>query len=42
MTIETFLSIVGMIGLVIGYLVYQYCRKNICLTYKEQKVGGTK
>lgn len=40
MTIETFLSIVGIIGLAISYLGYRYCRENVYLTYKEQKVGG--
>lgn len=42
MTIETFLSIVGIIGLAIGYVGYQHCRKNVRLTYKEQKVGGNR
>lgn len=42
MTIETFLSIVCVIGVAISYLVYRYCRENVYLTYKEQKVGGKK
>ena len=40
MTIETFLSIVCMIGVAMCYLGYQHCRKNVYLTYKEHKVGG--
>ena len=39
MDIETFLVIVLSIFEVVGYLVYRHSRKNVRLTYKEQKVG---
>lgn len=40
MTIETFLGIVCIVFAVVGQLVMKYCRENVYLTYKEQKVGG--
>ena len=40
MSLETFLSIVSFVVLVVCYIGYRYCSENVYLRYKEQKVGG--
>ena len=40
MTLDTFIAIVSLVGAVVCYLGYRYCRENVKLTYKDQRVGG--
>ncbi len=39
MNLDTFLTIVCLIGTVVAYVGYRYFSQNVKLTYKDQKVG---
>ena len=40
MTLDTFLTIVSFVGLVVCWAGYRYFSENVYLTYKDQRVGG--
>ena len=40
MSLDTFIIICCAVGLVITYVGYRYCRENVRMTYKDQRVGG--
>lgn len=40
MTLETILAIICGIGTVVCGIAYIYCKNNVKMTYKEQRVGG--
>lgn len=40
MDLETFVAIVGVIWLVVGYVLERYLDENVYMTYKDQRVGG--
>jgi hypothetical protein len=39
MSLDTLITIVCFVGLVVGYVGYRYFRENVKLTYKDQRVG---
>jgi hypothetical protein len=39
MSLDTFITIVCLIGTVVTYVGYRYFRENVKLTYKDQRVG---
>jgi hypothetical protein len=39
MSLDTFITIVCLIGIVVAYVGYRYFRENVKLTYKDQRVG---
>jgi len=39
MTLDTFLTIVCVIGAVVCYVGYRYLSENVKLSYKDQRVG---
>ena len=40
MDLDTFMAIIGVIWFVGGCILERYLKKNVFLTYKDQKVGG--
>lgn len=42
MSLDTFITIVCLIGTVVCYVGYRYFRENVKLTYKNQRVGGAR
>jgi hypothetical protein len=40
MSMDTFLTIMCLIGTVVCYIGYRLGMENTCLKYKEQRVGG--
>lgn len=39
MTLETFISIVCLVGAIVGWVGYRHLSENVYLTYKDQRVG---
>jgi hypothetical protein len=39
MSMDTFLTIICLIGTVVCWVGYRWCSENVKLTYKEQRVG---
>ena len=39
MTLDTFIKIAGVVGLIVSYGTYRFFCKNTYLTYKDQRVG---
>ena len=40
MTLETMLAIICGIGTLVCWVGYEHARKNVKMSYKEQRVGG--
>lgn len=40
MDLDTFITIVCLVGSVVCWVGYRYFSENVKLTYKEQRVGG--
>lgn len=40
MSLDTFITIVCFVGLVVGCVGYRFFSENVKLTYKDQRVGG--
>ena len=39
MTMDTFLTIICIIGTVVCWVAYRWCSENVYPTYKDQRVG---